>query len=69
MKEIKDASKINKQLLSGQSSNFRNFSVPKTSEGGSEEGPVPTGVQDVQAAQEASGEQPQEKATKGTKCK
>lgn len=41
----------------------------KTSEGGSEEGPVPTGVQDVQAAQESSGEQPQEKATKGTKCK
>lgn len=41
----------------------------KTSEGGSEEGPVPTGVQDIQAAQEASGEQPQEKATKGTKCK
>lgn len=31
----------------------------KTSEGGSEEGPVPTGVQDVQAAQK--------KATKGTK--
>lgn len=30
MKEITDASKINKQLLSGQSSsNFRNISVPK----------------------------------------
>lgn len=41
----------------------------KIYEGGSEEGPVPTGVQHVQAAQEASGEQPPKKATKGTKCK